>query len=236
MQAQRRCGKPVLSCFMGGGAVRQANTYLTEQPDPELPLPGARGEFARRDGPLPGVAGGAAGRPELPIAADQDEGARRSSRRSASEGRLALGEMEAREVLLAYGLAMPDYRLATSAEEAAQFAEEIGFPVVMKIVSPDILHKSDIGGVKVGIADRQQAMDTFELMLLRAKRFMPNADLRGVSVQQMVQTGREVIVGLDARPAVRPAGDVRPGRDLRRGAEGRRPSASRPSARSTPGA
>jgi acetyltransferase len=81
---------------------------------------------------------------------------------------------------------------------------EIGFPVVMKIVSPDILHKSDIGGVKVGIADRQQAMDTYELMMLRAKRFMPSADLRGVSVQQLVRGGREVLVGATRDPQFGP--------------------------------
>jgi acetyltransferase len=99
---------------------------------------------------------------------------------------------------------MPESRVAQSAEEAARFADEIGYPVVMKIVSPDILHKSDIGGVRVGIASRQEAMDAFDLMMLRIRRYAPDAELRGVSVQEMVRSGREVILGSTRDPQFGP--------------------------------
>ncbi len=201
-QAQSCCGKPVLSCFMGGGAQKEAIVHLAECQIPNYPYP------ERAVDSLAAMIRYREWREEpedelVEIKADREK-VRAIFDNLRAEGRLGLGEMEAREVLMAYGLAMPDYRLATSAEEAADFAEEIGFPVVMKIVSPDILHKSDIGGVKVGVADRQEAMDVFELMMLRAKRLMPSADLRGVSVQEMVRTGREVIVGANRDPQFGP--------------------------------
>ncbi len=115
-------------------------------------------------------------------------------------GRVELGEIEAREVMAAYGMRLPDSRLARSPEEAAEIAREIGFPVVMKISSPDILHKSDIGGVRVGIADPQAASDSYELIAYRARKFSPNARIWGVLVQEMARKGREVLVGVSRDP------------------------------------
>jgi acetyltransferase len=119
-------------------------------------------------------------------------------------GRVELGEIEAREVIEAYGMRLPESRLARSPDEAAQIAAQIGFPVVMKISSPDILHKSDIGGVKVGIADAAQARDTFELIEYRARKYSPDARIWGVLVQQMVRKGREVLVGVTRDPQFGP--------------------------------
>jgi acetyl coenzyme A synthetase (ADP forming)-like protein len=194
--------KSVLSCFMGGSAMERAVTYLTEQQVPNYAYP------ERAVNSLAAMARYREWREEpadqlVRFQADQGR-VRELFERIRAEGRLGLGEMESRDVLMAYGITVPESRVATNAEEAAEFAEQIGFPAVMKIVSPDILHKSDIGGVKVGIADRQQAMDTFELMMLRAKRFMPSADLRGVSVQQFVRGTREVIVGATHDPQFGP--------------------------------
>lgn len=115
-------------------------------------------------------------------------------------GRVELGEIEAREVMAAYGMRLPDSRLSRSPEEAAEIAKEIGFPVVMKISSPDILHKSDIGGVRVGIADPQAASDSYELIAYRARKFSPNARIWGVLVQEMARKGREVLVGVSRDP------------------------------------
>ncbi len=117
-----------------------------------------------------------------------------------ASGRVELGEVEAREVMAAYGMRLPESRLARSPEEAAQIATEIGFPVVMKISSPDILHKSDIGGVRVGIADAQSASDAYELIAYRARKYSPNARVWGVLVQEMARKGREVLVGVSRDP------------------------------------
>jgi acetate---CoA ligase (ADP-forming) len=119
-------------------------------------------------------------------------------------GRVELGELEAREVMEAYGMRLPQSRLAQSPEEAAQIASEIGFPVVMKISSPDILHKSDIGGVKVGVQDPAQARDTYELIEYRARKYSPGATIWGVLVQEQVRKGREILVGVSRDPQFGP--------------------------------
>jgi len=194
--------KPVLASFMGGEAMREAIEILTANRVPNYPYP---------ERAVEALAAMASYREWLEE--PQDEIPRLSTdiaaveavfARARGEGRVNLGEMEAQEVLRAYGFNTPASKLARTAEEAAQFGEAIGFPVVMKIVSPDILHKSDIGGVRVGVQDAQQAQDTFELMMLRARRFMPNADLRGVSVQELVRGGKEVIIGSSRDPQFGP--------------------------------
>jgi acetyl coenzyme A synthetase (ADP forming)-like protein len=116
------------------------------------------------------------------------DGARRA-------GRSALTEPEAKELFLAYGLAVAPSQLARSPEEAVVKAREIGFPVVMKIVSPDILHKSDAGGVKVNIEDADAVREAYATILANARKYEAEADVHGVLVQQMAPMGREVIVG-----------------------------------------
>jgi acetyltransferase len=119
-------------------------------------------------------------------------------------GRLELGEIEARDVIEAYGMRLPKSRLAHSPAEAAEIAAAIGFPVVMKISSPDILHKSDIGGVKVGVADTAAAQDTYELIEYRARKYSSDATIWGVLVQEQVRKGREVLVGVSRDPQFGP--------------------------------
>ncbi len=136
-------------------------------------------------------------------------------------GRVELGEIEAREVIEAYGMRLPQSRLARSPDEAAAIAAAIGFPVVMKISSPGILHKSDIGGVKVGIADAAAARDTFELIEYRARKYNPDATIWGRAGPGNGAQGPRGAGRRQSRPAVRPTGRLRPGWDLRRGIERR---------------
>jgi len=110
---------------------------------------------------------------------------RRVFRRVRREGRLSLGDAEAREVLEAYGLRIPRSVLAKTIDEAVQAATEIGYPVVMKVASPDILHKSDIGGVRINVRDVEQLRDLYDLLIYRAQRAMPDATIWGVLVQEM---------------------------------------------------
>lgn len=119
-------------------------------------------------------------------------------------GRVELGEIEAREVIEAYGMRLPKSFLAQSPEEAAEIAARLGFPVVMKISSPDILHKSDIGGVKVGISDTAAARDNYELIEYRARKYSRDARIWGVLVQEQVRKGREVLVGVSRDPQFGP--------------------------------
>ena len=107
-----------------------------------------------------------------------------------------IGEVEAKKILRAYDLNVPDGQLANTPEEAVEIAERIGFPVVMKIVSPDIVHKSDVGGIKLQISSPEQVRDTFDLLTLRVGRRAPEARINGVYVEKMCAQGLEVTLGM----------------------------------------
>ncbi len=120
------------------------------------------------------------------------------------ERRLTVSDEEARKVLSAYGIRVPRSLLASSAEEAAAAAEELGYPVAAKIASPDILHKTDIGGVRLDLGDTGDVRDAFDLLTYRAQRYMPQATLWGVVVQEMMPEGREILVGMSRDPQFGP--------------------------------
>ncbi len=113
-----------------------------------------------------------------------------------ADKRGALSAPEAKQVADAYGLPVPHEGLATSPDEAAQLAAKMGFPVVLKIVSPDILHKTEAGGVLVGVEDVQAVRAGYDTIVANAKKYQAGAQITGVQVQQMLPTGaQEVIVG-----------------------------------------
>ena len=95
-------------------------------------------------------------------------------------------------------------KLAQHADEAASLAEEMGFPVVMKIVSPQILHKSDAGGVVVGLKNSEDVKATYEIIVERAKAYSPDAEIEGVLIQKMAPSGEEVILGMNRYPVFGP--------------------------------
>jgi acetyltransferase len=121
-----------------------------------------------------------------------------------ADGRVKIGDAESRDILTAYGIRVPKSKLCPTAEEAVAFAEEIGYPVVMKIASPDILHKTDVGGVKVGLEDPTEVRDAFDLMVYRAQKYQPNAQIWGCLVQEQVRGGKEVITGMNRDPQFGP--------------------------------
>jgi len=115
-----------------------------------------------------------------------------------AEGRTSLSAPEAKRVADAYGIPTPGEGLAGSAKEASELAGEIGFPVVMKIVSPEILHKTDAGGVVVGVQDADAAVKAYDEIVANAKKYDSKATITGVQVQKMLDTGpdvQEVIIG-----------------------------------------
>ena len=119
-------------------------------------------------------------------------------------GRQHLNEEEARQVISAYGFRVPKSILAGSETEAVKAAEEIGYPVVIKISSPDILHKSDFGGVRIGIKNESEVRTCFCDIIQKARRLMPDAEIKGVLVQQMITGGKEVILGMSRDPQFGP--------------------------------
>src|SRR4029077_7257770 len=112
-----------------------------------------------------------------------------------AEGRTSLTAPEGKLVCDAYGIAVPKEGVATSAAEATKLASSIGFPVVMKIVSPEILQKTEAGGVLVGVKSVDEVEKGFATIMANAKKYDPKANILGVQVQQMLQGGQEVIIG-----------------------------------------
>jgi acyl-CoA synthetase (NDP forming) len=115
--------------------------------------------------------------------------------------REALTAPEARGVCEAYGITIPKEGVAASAEEAVKLATDIGFPVVMKIVSPQILHKTEAGGVIVGVKSADQAKAAYATILANARKYDAKAEILGVQIQQMLTGGQEVIIGAVTDPA-----------------------------------
>jgi acetyl coenzyme A synthetase (ADP forming)-like protein len=117
-----------------------------------------------------------------------------------AEGREALTAPEGKRVCDAYGIPTPGEGLAATAQDAVALAGKIGFPVVLKIVSPDILHKTEAGGVLVGVSDEDAVAAGFDTIVANAKKYDATARIDGVQVQQMVGGGQEVIIGATTDP------------------------------------
>jgi len=116
----------------------------------------------------------------------------------------ALDAASARLTLEAYGIPTPKDYLATTPDEAARFAAKIGFPVALKLASPDILHKTEVGGVLLNVPDADAARQGWQTIVTRARAAHPQADIRGVQVQPMVTGGQEVILGVKRDPVFGP--------------------------------
>lgn len=116
-------------------------------------------------------------------------------RKATEEGRKALLETEAKRVCLEYHIPTTGFGLAKSGPDAVSIAESIGYPVVLKIVSPDIIHKSDVGGVIVGPRNMSDVRQGYNKIMENVRKHCPDARIEGISVQEMAPAGIEVIVG-----------------------------------------
>lgn len=121
------------------------------------------------------------------------------------EGRKFLLEPEAKAVCAEYGIPVTKFKVAKTVEEAVGFAEEIGYPVVLKIVSPDVIHKFDVGGVSLNLKTREEVRSAFNSILRNVRKHKPNASILGVVVQEMAPPSTEVIVGAIKDPQFGPA-------------------------------
>lgn len=193
---------PVLGIFMGEKEVKKGVDILTERGVPNYPFPERAVEALRamaeyreaKAQPLP----------EFEEVEVDRQAVRDVFARVRKEGRVSIGDFEARAILQAYGFDIPETKLAETPEQAVEFAGEIGYPVVLKIASPDILHKTDVGGVRVGLQNAQDVRDAFELMVYRAERYVPGARIWGCTVQEMTPQGLEVLVGMNRDPQFGP--------------------------------
>ncbi len=121
-----------------------------------------------------------------------------------NEGRTLLTEIEAKQVLEEAGVPVSPARLATTKDEAAKMADTLGYPIVLKIVSPQITHKSDVGGVVLNLGSAGEVAAAFDRIVASAKQHVPDATIDGVAVQRMEKQGIEVIIGMTKDPQFGP--------------------------------
>jgi len=186
--------KPLLAAFLGGSEVIPARERLMALNIPSYP------SAERAVGALQAMDDYAAWRSRPPRVVTRFPVNRHRVDRvinwHVKMGIRQVSEVEAKEILRAYDFNVLPGHLARNAKEAVDAADRIGYPVVMKIVSPDVVHKSDVGGVRISLADADQVRDAFDLMMLRIHRLVPDAHIRGAYVEKMGPPGREVILGM----------------------------------------
>jgi len=129
---------------------------------------------------------------------------RRVLKKVAKDDRNVLLGHETTAIAKAYGINVPPTKLATTQEEAIEMADEIGYPVTVKISSPNIIHKTDIGGVKVGLSSPDEVKNARSEVLVNARRLVPTADVYGVEIQKMIPKGLELILGMSRDPQFGP--------------------------------
>ncbi|HEY1438436.1 MAG TPA: bifunctional acetate--CoA ligase family protein/GNAT family N-acetyltransferase [Casimicrobiaceae bacterium] len=198
----------VLACWMGGDAVKQARAIFARAgiPTYDTPEEAVRAflqvvQYRRNQDLLM----------EVPPSRSSEfvhdrEKAQAVVAGAVAEGRAMLSEPEAKAVLAAYSVPVVDTRIARTIEEAVKVAAEIGFPVALKILSPDITHKSDVGGVALDLENPQAVDDAAKAMQKRLQEYRPNARLQGFTVQSMARrpTAQELIVGTTTDAAFGP--------------------------------
>ncbi|MCF8055821.1 MAG: acetate--CoA ligase family protein [Desulfocapsa sp.] len=194
--------KPLVAIFMGGSDVLPARKDIAAAGLPDYETP------ERAVSALKGMLEYATWKQRPPRSVTRFRVNRRRVERILTRrqrtGRLQLGEVKGKAILGAYGFHTPEGGLASSAEEAQEIAERIGFPVAMKIVSPDIVHKSDLGGVFLNVTNSETTEDTYDLMTLKIRKKVPQARIEGVYVEKMVSKGLEVIIGMTRDPQFGP--------------------------------
>lgn len=195
--------KPLLGCFMGEARVRPGVDILNRYSIPNYPFPERAALAFRAMSDYRSIKTRA--EPQYASFDVDQEAVKVTLDRIRSEGRLSIGDFEARSIMEAYGLRIPRSEIAKTTEEAVKIASGFGYPVVLKIASPDILHKTDVGGVKVGLRSASEVIDAFELMVYRAQRYIPEARIWGCLVQEMAPAGGlEVLVGMNRDPQFGP--------------------------------
>lgn len=200
--------KPVLLCLMGAVSLDAAHQAAHAAripayvfPDEAVAAAGALWQRSRWQARARVMQ--AAGLPAA-AAAEATAAGQMALHAALAAGEHALDAHASEALLAAYGLPTPVTRFAVTAAEAGQMAAEIGFPVVLKLISPDLLHKTDVGGVVLDVRDADAARAGFEAIMARARTAQPHARLRGVLIQQMLRGGQEVIIGVQRDPTFGP--------------------------------
>ncbi len=209
IESARASSKPVIACWMGEEQVAAGRAELASAgipvfrtPEPAVETFANVSAFYRNQRALLQVPG-----PRTQGAVPDFEAARLIGETALAERRTILSEMESKALLAAFRIPVAQTVVAHSAHEAMLVAEELGYPVALKVDSPDITHKSDVGGVRLGLHNAQAVRDAYEQIIGAVGRKRANARINGVSVQPMVTraNGRELMVGILRDPVFGPA-------------------------------
>ncbi len=193
LEASKGTQKPMTCCFMGDDAVKEARNVLHSGGVPMYTFPETIGPVLAA---MRRYALWKAKPVSMPTEQPGTAASRAKSILERSQGLAALGERETRPLLEAYGVQVAPGGFARTAEEAAKIAGDLGGPVVMKIASPDILHKSDAGGIRLNLYGKDEVETAFKEMVAKIRAGQPAARLEGVLVEKMAPKGVEVIVGM----------------------------------------
>ena len=201
-EISNRTDKPIVTSFMGGKRIENSLKIMCQRKVPNYSFPERAVSAIEamykytlwQKRPVP----------KAKIFDVQKENVSSFFEKMKQAGRQHLNEEEARQVISAYGFRIPKSILAASETEAVKAAEEIGYPVVIKISSPDILHKSDFGGVRIGVKNATEVRTCFCDITQKAHRLMPDAEIKGVLVQEMITGGKEIILGMSRDPQFGP--------------------------------
>jgi acetate---CoA ligase (ADP-forming) len=202
LQARSSAPKPVVACLFGLADLSAEATILESHGVPTYTFPEEAveglGSLARYRAWLT--------RPHQDVRSFPVDRARAASviQRAVAERRSVLPEYAARGLLEAYGIAFPAASLATTSEEAVAAAGRIGYPVVLKVASPEISHKTDVGGVAVGIADAEALRAAWERMDRSVRSAAPKARIDGYEVESQIPGGKEVLIGVQRDPSFGP--------------------------------
>ena len=201
-EISNRTDKPIVTSFMGGKRIENSLKIMCQRKVPNYSFP--ERAVSAIEAMYKYTLWQKRPAPKAKIFDVQKENVVSFLAKMKQTGRQHLNEEEARQVISAYGFRIPKSILAASEPEAVKAAEEIGYPVVIKISSPDILHKSDFGGVRIGIKNEIEVRMCFCDITQKARRLMPDAEIKGVLVQQMITGGKEVILGMSRDPQFGP--------------------------------
>jgi len=194
--------KPVMASFFGDAAIREAVTAFQVNRIPHYPSPERAVEvLVAMSRYRAWLAAPERKIPRLPVNTNK---VRKIIKNCRQQGLQRITEQDAKAVFKAYGINIPDGILATTREQAVAAARMVGYPVVMKVVSQDVVHKSDVGGVRVGLGSSRDVEDAFDLMMLRIPKLVEHARIEGVLVEEMKSGGREVILGMTRDPQFGP--------------------------------
>ncbi|MEM2585024.1 MAG: acetate--CoA ligase family protein [Thermoproteota archaeon] len=195
--------KPILASFMGFDNDSTPIRILRAGRIPNYDFPESAALVLRRMYDYY-LASNKADEPIATVTGVDNEAVVRIKSTAEAEGRVSLSQEEAFQIASAYGIPVPKSMLARSVREACEIAESIGYPVAVKVVSPDILHKTDMGCVILNINSCEEVGRAYELVVNRARTLMPQARVLGAIVQKMVPSGREVIIGAVRDPQFGP--------------------------------